>query len=501
MAIGVRRLAWRFELPSTAALSLSLIWPGVAIALIALALRLHDIGTKSLWFDETISLLNARQSLPNLVAASQADVHPPLYYALLHVWIGIRESQGFARLLSALFSTGATVLTYVVGIRVLGSWHSGALAALLLAFSPADVALAQEVRMYPLLELLTIGSILALDWALRRNSWRAWLAYGTTCALLPWTQYYGAFVLAAHAVAVPGLAWRRPQLLVRGYSALCVAGIVFLAWVPSFLAQLRAAHSVFWVPPFTPLEITETARQFAFSTTPDHGAMVDPLMLNGVFLYCALALVGTLVILSRARRGLLIPLTIVVPIVLAIGVSVSLVPIFFTRYLLFALPEFNLLAGVGLSDLQSPFSVLSRRWVQAAVIALILAVDVICIQTWYDDPYYARPDLEHSALLVRQGFQPGDQIVYTSLLTVLPVQYYLGTANDYPHVVVEPPTRDNLDNAAHAAGRVWLVRAEDTVEWGATVDTDVAAMMTDFDLVQKWPLVGAAVYLYRQHGP
>ncbi|GAC1314900.1 MAG: hypothetical protein NVSMB2_05170 [Chloroflexota bacterium] len=499
MAIGVGRLAWRLEVPTAAGLTHSLIWPGLVIALVALAFRVHDIGTKSLWFDETVSLVNARQSFPDLLAATRADVHPPLYYAILHVWIGIRESQGFARLLSALFSSATTALTYMAGSRLLGSWQIGALAALLLALSPADVALAQEIRMYPLLELLAMASILALERALRRKSWWAWLAYGAVCALLPWTQYYGAFVLAAHALAIPVLTWRTPHLLARAYAALAAAGIVFLAWVPSFLAQLRAAHTAFWVPPFTPLEIAETGRQLAFSTTPDHGALIDPLTLDGAFLVGGLALVGALVVVIRARHAVLIPVTIMTTVALAIVLSLSLVPIYFTRYVLFALPEFNLLAAVGLADLRSPFSILHRRWVQTGAVALILVTDVICIQTWYTDPYYARPDLEHSALVIRQGFQPSDQIVYTSLLTVLPVQYYLGLANDYPHVNVEPPTRENVDAAVADARRVWLVRAEDTIAWGATVDEGVAVMMADFDLVEKWPLVGVAVYLYKPH--
>lgn len=495
MATSLRHSAWHARaIPIPGTWPRGLVWPILGLAVLSLLVRTHDIGAKSLWFDETVSLTNARLPLPDLLAATRSDVHPPLYYVLLHLWIGIRESQGWARLLSALLSASATALTYLAGVRVLGSWRIGLLAALLLALSPADVAMAQESRMYPLLELLAIASVLALDLALDRDTWRAWLGYACVCALLPWTHYYGGFILVAHALALPILSRQQPRRLVHGLLAMGLAAMAFVPWLPSFVAQLHVTHTAFWIPPFTPTEIGETARQLTFSVAPDRGAFGDPLIVNTSYIYGALALAGSMLATARLQRSVVLPLIVAVPVVLAIGVSLVAVSVFFARYMLFALPEFTLLAAIGFVDLHSPFSVLPRRALQAAVLALVVTVDVQCIQTWFSDAYYARPDLQDSALVIQDGFQAGDLIVHTSLLTMLPVDYYLRTP--YPAVDVEPPTRERLEASTHGAARVWLVRFEDTAYWGQTVDAEVEAMMPEDTLLAKWPLVGAAVYLY-----
>jgi len=64
----------------------------------------------SIWFDEAISLVNARQSLPDLINATRSDVHPPLYYLLLHVWLTVRQSDGYARFLSAIIGATFAIL-------------------------------------------------------------------------------------------------------------------------------------------------------------------------------------------------------------------------------------------------------------------------------------------------------------------------------------------------------------------------------------------------------
>ena len=52
--------------------------------LAAFALRLFHLGATSLWYDETVSVVLARKSIPALLAHTAGDIHPPGYYLLLH---------------------------------------------------------------------------------------------------------------------------------------------------------------------------------------------------------------------------------------------------------------------------------------------------------------------------------------------------------------------------------------------------------------------------------
>ena len=52
--------------------------------LLGFALRLVRLGAESLWYDETVSVVLARKSIPDLIAHTAGDIHPPGYYLLLH---------------------------------------------------------------------------------------------------------------------------------------------------------------------------------------------------------------------------------------------------------------------------------------------------------------------------------------------------------------------------------------------------------------------------------
>ena len=56
--------------------------------LLGLGLRLFGIANESLWLDEATSLILVRMPLNELgVNLLKEDVHPPLYFTLLHFWL------------------------------------------------------------------------------------------------------------------------------------------------------------------------------------------------------------------------------------------------------------------------------------------------------------------------------------------------------------------------------------------------------------------------------
>jgi mannosyltransferase len=59
----------------------------LGIVLIGALLRIYHLGTQSLWLDEVISVDFGKLTVPQLIQAAARDVHPPLYYLLLHYWM------------------------------------------------------------------------------------------------------------------------------------------------------------------------------------------------------------------------------------------------------------------------------------------------------------------------------------------------------------------------------------------------------------------------------
>lgn len=122
-----------------------LLWIILALATF---LRFFRIGSQSLWADEGNSVVMAHRSLAEITVAAAADIHPPLYYWLLSLWVRIfGDSEIALRALSAVWGILTVWLVYQVGSRLVDR-RTGLVAALFAAINPFLIYYSQEVRMY-----------------------------------------------------------------------------------------------------------------------------------------------------------------------------------------------------------------------------------------------------------------------------------------------------------------------------------------------------------------
>jgi uncharacterized membrane protein len=122
--------------------------------LLATVVRFYDLTAAAIWGDEGSSLLLANYSLGGIWEHAAFDVHPPLYFMLLHGWIGLfGEGILSIRSLSAVAGI-ATVGLGVCLVDRLATRRAAIIAGVLLALLPTAVRYSQEVRMYSLLGLL-----------------------------------------------------------------------------------------------------------------------------------------------------------------------------------------------------------------------------------------------------------------------------------------------------------------------------------------------------------
>ena len=203
-----------------------------AITLIALALRVIRLDFQPLWWDEGYSVFFATRDFPVMLARTAIDIHPPLYYALLRIWMSFfGQSDIAARLLSVFIGVATVPLIYALARKLFPNTRLPLIAALLLALSPLHIYYSQEVRMYGLVTLLGLASVYLfvelLDSLSSRGADEAtqsssssgsiltsgkiasqtalamtFAAYilVTTAAL--YTQYYAAFILAFEILVV-----------------------------------------------------------------------------------------------------------------------------------------------------------------------------------------------------------------------------------------------------------------------------------------------------------
>ena len=197
----------------------------VALLLLSFALRVHRIGEQRVWWDEGWSVWVARFSAADILRQTGNDVHPPLYFLLLHAWRGASgDSEAGLRLLSAFLGALTVAATLALGrsmarglLPARAAWAVGLLAALLLTVSRFAIAWSQEIHMYALATLLAVLAV----WAARRFWARGRAADGAAYVLATVAGLYTLYLFAPVWVAVNvgwliGLVARRKDPLPEG---------------------------------------------------------------------------------------------------------------------------------------------------------------------------------------------------------------------------------------------------------------------------------------------
>jgi uncharacterized membrane protein len=252
-----------------------LLWVGVGVTLVA-ALVLRFWTVSDLWLDEALTVDIARQPIHELPYYLRRDGAPPLFYLLLHFWMGLFGTSDLAvRSLSGVFGVATVPLTWLAGKR-LGGTKVALAATLLVASSPFAVRYDTEARMYSLVALLTVLGFLALDRALRSPRPGNLVAVAAVTGLLLYTHYWSLYLLASTMVWLLFEAWRgRPEWrhgARSGLVAMVVGCLTFLPWLPIFVFQSRHTGTP-WSTPATFAAMVNAVASFAGGSTSQGRAL------------------------------------------------------------------------------------------------------------------------------------------------------------------------------------------------------------------------------------
>lgn len=210
----------------------------ITFAILSLAIGLQQ----SIWFDEAYSLQLAKQPIGQLVHLTAVDVHPPVYYLFLKMWMGVFGDGELAlRMSSVVMMTLALVVTATL-VKQIFDQKTAVMAMLVMVLSPMLLRYGFELRMYALATLICCVATYALykiqyDKQINAKYWGVFYAFLVALGML--TLYYTAVIWLTHASYCGYLAlrrrqswWRQPMWLNYG-----LAVVLFLPWLPTALSQ------------------------------------------------------------------------------------------------------------------------------------------------------------------------------------------------------------------------------------------------------------------------
>jgi mannosyltransferase len=440
------------------------------------------IGRPELWRDELRSWSAATRSVDELFhLLGNTDAAVGLYYLALHYWISIfGDSVTAMRLLSVVMAAAAAGVVALIGQRLFNR-RTAVIGGLIFALIPAVSRFAQEVRPYAMAILIAVIATLLLLRGIEKPSWPRLILYGCRS----WWRWPGCGVpiLLAHAVGL--VLWRRNQPVLRWVLVVTV-GLTLAAPV-ALLSSGQYAHQVGSLPNATVGELTR----------------LPPRLFASGLVAGALIILDVLAWTENWRPAAFATAWAVLPIA-AIWVASMSATRRMSRYMLFTLPAFALLAGAAIARLRTRLAL-----AVVLVLAMLGVQDQRTIRAVESHEQWTYPDtgqpfINYTALgdIVSKYYRPGDAVVYANrsdyFLLDIGLAYHMRGHEMPPDIFVKEPAVQRGDfwpeecelavDCLKGVQRVWVVsigvRTQNALE---EMESDKRVMLrTTYRIQEEW---------------
>jgi mannosyltransferase len=482
------------------------------VILLAGGLRLYEIDRESLWLDEADTYWKSRTSPADIVKMVIKDVHPPLYFLLIHYWVRILgDSDGALRLFSAVFGILAIPIVFQIG-RLLFNERFGLVAALFLAVSGFHIQYSQEARSYALYFFLTSLSIYFVLLGHRRTQY-AWIGYTLSTVLLLYTHNTAVLVVIAVMLFYLTLVWPWRLSKINPFLIAALASfILYTPWIPVQIKQANLVSKAFWTSELT---ITETLERLQFVLFPQTISGLEWIQHGLIFLPFSILFLSLPGLWAKEKKTLIaIAFLFLVPIGINLIFSTTIRNIFLVRVLIPALLPLSFLWAT---------PILMERGASYKKLALVAMTLMLLISVANSIDFlrhYSKEPWRPAAEIFGKSYKPGDAVVYLPAYNEYTlVRYLLPNFYDLPKVAIpanyyhkfDPrlasPLNDRKDNTGKRAlevlkgnnARLWLVLSHDSFTKSrhkALAGETVAWLDANYKKLSEWKLKNLEMVLY-----
>jgi len=478
--------------------------------LLALLLRLFDLGGQSLWVDELLTIRQGIMPGTTLWEQFLDDIQSPLPMVITTLLGAVSSHEAWLRLPSALLGALSVPLFFEVARRMTNA-RTALLAAVLLAVNPMHVAHSQEVRGYAYLVFFGLAATYLMLDAGPRLAWRRmpWFVLAGVAAGL--SNLQGLFWMAGLGVGI-AVGGRVP---VREWGRWVIALLAVLAILTPWWSASLSIHETDRLLPteetgqplrgastFTPWAIPYAGFVLAMGSTlgPSddelHAEATDgsmrvpaehlPLAALTAFLVLGLGGLG-LRALGRSRWEVLAWASVVVA--LAVLLALRNVKPFNPRYVIAGLPVLLIFVGAGLDRLPPRIGLLA--------LAVWLGLSGVSLQRYWFDGRHAHEDVRGAAALIESREGPDDAILVPTVEHVFDF-YYRGNSPRSALSASDAAQRPSVDEALDTIGEgrrfLWYVKAR---PWFGDPDGTLEAnLRARHEELARFELDGVDVFLF-----
>lgn len=389
---------------------------------------------KNIWFDESYSVAIAKHSFSDIWNITGNDVHPPLYYWILHIiWIIFGNQTIAFRLFSVLPIAILGILGYTHIRKDFGE-KVGMIFSFLVYFLPVICIYSQEIRMYSLAYLLvTIMAIYAYRFYksvknknVRKNQNKNLIIFAIFSILSCYTHYYalataGLINLIVFIFLIKNILKTRKQKnldikdkkeiskpLKKFIVAAIIQIILYIPWLLFLIEQMTRVGGGFWIQLNLNTLIEVPSIQFRVQTDSTINATAIVSLIVSILLYIY---IGYRIYKAKKNKEEILPAIISIIIYITVIIAVLIIsligsPILVGRYLL-------TLTGLYIFAFAFFMAKEEKKWITQMICVVILILSFIGNYNTMKNNY----DVTNQEIIsfMEENIQKDDIIIYNEI--------------------------------------------------------------------------------------
>ncbi len=480
------------------------------ILLIGVSLRIYNLGSNALWFDEICSIFASEAFMHSIStrglfpALSFNFVLSPAFCLVVKLWRSLGDTEFILRLLPVIFGTFSIIVIYKLGKRLFNT-KVGLFSAFILSISPFHVYHSQELRMYSLIGLSSLLSVYYLIKALQERKSSYWAAYIIFNIISLYAHHMTIFILFSEVFFFLIYHKRYRDLTKKWLISHALILIFLIPWILNIFLGTRFNFETanFYLHPLENWILPPSIKSFfwtfkSFSIGFNAGR-ITYILATASFL--SLAIYG--IVKSPKTENLFLVLCLLfLPLLIPFVIS-QFKYCYVIRYFIPSSFFYYILVAAGLNKIKQRYSIL--------IIIFILALTGGALKNYYANylpgsniqfmAAIPKMDIEGAVKYIKDNFQEGDVIGHTHKLTLASFEYYL-------NFKIKPNYTDYLNSKRNkqlllsSHGEGYFLRADEYT--AGFLNEDLKE--TDIKLLEKykriwlvfnqweWPILSDAAY-------
>ena len=214
-------------------------------AVVLFSLNFIRIFDNNFWLDESFSINLAKMDFAGMIGATAADVHPPLYYAILMIMYRLFGDHGWVFHLTSIIPYAITMV-FVLSV-IWKKFGKGTVFLMITFISVMRSAVVYnvEVRMYSWAALFVLTAYYACYMIMSDDRRSGYVLFAVSALLAAYTHYYTIIPLVILTVSVLVFLFVKKRKILKFITAISVSIILYLPWMSTVIRQFQRVSGSF----------------------------------------------------------------------------------------------------------------------------------------------------------------------------------------------------------------------------------------------------------------